>query len=392
MEPEVAELMMKYLVDDWGNPSSAHSFGRSIKNKIAEAREVVAGAVGAEPSEIYFTSGGTEADNLAIKGYAWGHRKANGGRIVTSTIEHPAVLETCKYLAKNGFDVVKVDVDEFAIVHPEKVAEHLDDHTVLVTIMHANNEVGTIQPIREIAALAKAKGIGVHTDAVQSFLKIPVDVNDLGVDLAAFSGHKVNGPKGVGACYIRKGTKMHPLQHGGHHERGMRAGTENVAGILAFAKAVEIGLARLEENAANTRRMRDELERRIRETIPHIRINGHREHRLPGTLNVSFECVEGEALLINMDMAGIALSTGSACSSGSLDPSHVLMAMGIPHEIIHGSLRFSFGHDNTMADVDYVMTHLPRIINTVRMISPLWDSVNQRPISLEEASANASTA
>ncbi|VAX16363.1 Cysteine desulfurase, partial [hydrothermal vent metagenome] len=345
LRPEALEAMLPYLKDMYGNPSSVHRFGRATKTRISEAREIIANAIGANPEEVYFTSGGTESNNLAIKGHVWADRKASGGHIITSTIEHPAVLEVCKYLSKNGFEITKVDVDSDAIVDPENVRKAIQDNTSLVTIMHANNEVGSIQPIKEIAAIAKEKGVVMHSDAVQSFLKIPVNVDDLSVDLLSLSGHKVNGPKGVGALYIRKGTAMRPLAHGGHHERGMRGGTENVAGIIGFAKTVEIGLAEMEDNSKRLKAMRDELQRRIAETIPNVKLNGHPEKRLPGTLNMSFECIEGEALLINLDMAGLAISTGSACSSGSLDPSHVLMAMGIPHEIIHGSLRFSFGHE-----------------------------------------------
>ncbi|MBI4667547.1 MAG: cysteine desulfurase NifS [Nitrospinae bacterium] len=387
--PKAIEAILPYLRDNFGNPSSAHSQGRAARAKISEAREIVAGAMGASPSEIFFTSGGTESDNLAVKGYAWANRKHGGGHIITSTIEHPAVLEPCKYLSKNGYEVTRVPVDAEALVNPESVREAITESTILVSIMSANNEVGSIQPVAEIAKIAREKGVAMHTDAVQSFLKVPFTVDELGVDLLSVSGHKVNALKGVGALYIRKGTKMHALAHGGHHERGIRAGTENVAGIVSFGEAVRIGKAELEKTAAHVKILRDELERRILETIPFTKVNGHREKRTPGTLNMSFECVEGEALLINLDMAGISISTGSACSSGSLEPSHVLTSMGIPHEIVHGSLRFSFGHENTMDDVDYVMTHLPRIINTIREISPLWDPKNQKVLTLEEVSGGA---
>ncbi|MBI5815412.1 MAG: cysteine desulfurase NifS [Nitrospinae bacterium] len=389
IHPEVLEAMLPYLKDNFGNPSSAHHHGRAVKAKIGEVREIVASALGAGPSEIYFTSGGTESDNLAVKGFAWANRKKGGGRVITSAIEHPAVLEPCKYLAKNGYDMVKLSVDASAIVSVEEVRDSIDENTVLVSVMHANNEVGSIQPVEEIAKAAKEKGVAVHTDAVQTFTKVPFTVDSLGVDLLSVSGHKVSAPKGVGALYARKGTKMHPLVHGGHHERGVRAGTENVAGIIGLGKAVELGMANLEKNAAHLKKLRDELERRVLDAIPFVRVNGHKKLRAPGTTNLSFECVEGEALLINLDMNGIAISTGSACSSGSLDPSHVLMAMGIPHEIIHGSLRFSFGHENTIEDVDYVMERLPGVINKIRDISPLWDSAKQRVISLEEASGGA---
>ncbi|MDH4183305.1 MAG: aminotransferase class V-fold PLP-dependent enzyme, partial [Nitrospinota bacterium] len=390
MRPEALEAMFPYLKDSFGNPSSAHQFGRPIKARIAEAREIIAAGIGAKPQEIYFTGGGTEADNLAIKGCAWANKSDDRRRLVTSSIEHPAALEAVRYLVKRqGFLSTVVNVDEYALVNPADVEAACGDDTILVTIMLANNEVGAIQPIGQIAQAAKSRGAYLHTDAVQAFCKIPINVDELGVDMLSLSSHKVNGPKGVGALYIRKGIKVDAINHGGHHERGMRAGTENVAGIIGFAKAAQLGLAEMEKSSAQYRMMRDELQKRIMEKIPFTRLNGPQERRLPNTLNMSFECVEGEALLINLDMLGIALSTGSACSSGSLEPSPVLTAMGIPAEVVHGSLRFSFGHFNTMADVDYVMAHLPRIINTIREISPLWDIKNQRPISLEDAAKGA---
>lgn len=385
--PEALEAMMPYLKEGYGNPSSAHTFGRAAKAKIGEAREIVADALGASPQEIYFTSGGTESDNLGIKGYAFSNRKKGGGHIITSVIEHPAVLETCKFLSKNGYELTKLGVNADALVDPVAVRDAINENTILVSIMHANNEVGSIQPIREIVNVAKEKGVAVHTDAVQSFLKTPFTVGDLGVDMLSVSGHKVNAPKGVGALYVRKGVKMTPLSHGGHHERSLRAGTENVTGIVAFAEAVRIGKANMEKNIQHLTVLRDEMEKRVMAAIPFVRINGKNAPRTPGTSNISFECVEGEALLINLDMRGIAISTGSACSSGSLEPSHVLTSMGIPHEIVHGSLRFSFGHQNTMDDVDYAMEHLPRVIETIRDISPLWDGKNRRVLSLEEVSA-----
>jgi cysteine desulfurase len=387
--PEALEAMLPYLKEGYGNPSSAHSFGRAAKTRIGEAREIVADALGASPQEIYFTSGGTESDNLGIKGYALANRKKGGGHIITSVIEHPAVLEPCKFLSKNGYELTKLGVDSDALVDPTAVRDAINENTILVSIMHANNEVGSIQPIREIVNAAKEKGVAVHTDAVQSFLKMPFTVGALGVDMLSVSGHKVNAPKGVGALYVRKGVKMTPLSHGGHHERSLRAGTENVAGIVAFAEAVKIGKANMEKNIRHLTALRDEMEKRVMAAIPFVRINGKNAPRTPGTSNISFECVEGEALLINLDMNGIAISTGSACSSGSLEPSHVLTSMGIPHEIVHGSLRFSFGHQNTMEDVDYAMERLPRVIETIRDISPLWDGKNKRAMSLEEVSVGA---
>ena len=389
--PEVIEAMAPYYSESWGNPSSVHYAGRPLKVKLAEARETIASAISADPSEIYFTSGGTEADNIAIIGYAMANKKHGGGHIITSTIEHPAVLETTKFLSKNGYDVTRVEVEENGKIHPAKVATAFRDNTILVTIMSANNETGVIQEIEEVVGHATERSVFVHTDAVQSFLKVPIDVKMMGVEMLSISSHKVNGPKGVGALYIRKGTKVHPLFHGGHHEREIRPGTENVAGIIGFAKAVEIGVAELNKTNSHVAKLRDELEKRIKETIPSVRVNGSVNSRLPGTTNISFECIEGEALLINLDMCGIAISTGSACSSGSLDPSHVLMAMGIPHEIIHGSLRFSFGYENTMDDVDYVMKHLPKIVKTIRDMSPIWDPVAEKPISLADAAKGAKT-
>ncbi|HJM82595.1 MAG TPA: cysteine desulfurase NifS [Nitrospinota bacterium] len=386
VHPKVIEAMLPFFKDGFGNPSSGHAYGRFVKNKISESREIVANAIGAEPSEIIFTSGGTEADNIAICGSAAGHtKKTDRTRLVTTTIEHPAVLETVKHLAKNGYEARYMPVDNEALVNPDSLNDMINNETAIVSVMHANNEVGTIQPIREISEIAKSYGALMHTDAVQTFTKIPINVDDVGVDLLSLSGHKINGPKGIGALYIRKGSKIKPIIHGGHHEFGLRAGTENVAGIIGLAEAVRIGIENLVEDANHAQKMRDELEKRITKTIPFVRLNGHREKRIPNTLNMSFECVEGEALLINLDMAGIAISTGSACSSGSLDPSHVLLAMGIPHEIVHGSLRFSFGPTNTIEDIDYVMTHLPRIIDMVRQISPLWDSDNGKVLTVEEA-------
>lgn len=390
MRAEVFEAMAPYLTESFGNPSSPHGFGRPVKARIAEAREVIAAAIGAKPQEIYFTGGGTEADNLAIKGCAWAHRSDDKYRLVTSAIEHPAVLEVVKYLAKRqGFVSNIVGVDGEAMVNPDEVEEVCGESTLLVSVMYANNEVGAVQPVSKIAQVAKKHGAFFHTDAVQALCKIPVNVDELGVDMMSLSSHKINGPKGVGALYIRQGVKIDALSHGGHHERSMRAGTENVAGIIGFAKAAELGVAQMEKDSVHLKAMRDKLQEQITNQIPHVRLNGPVEPRLPNTLNMSFECVEGEALLINLDMVGIAISTGSACSSGSLDPSHVLMAMGIPIEVIHGSLRFSFGHDNTMEDVEYVMKHLPRIINTVREISPLWDNKNQKPLTVDEASEGA---
>ena len=373
---------MPYLKESYGNPSSGHWFGRSVRARLDDAREQVAAIISADPSEIVFCGSGTESDNMALKGAAWNHPADNSWQVVTDAVEHPAVLNSVKHLGKNGYRATVVSVDEHAVVKIDELREKLDDKTAIVSVMHGNNEVGTVQPLKEITEIVKSSGILMHTDAIQSVGKIPVDVSELGVDLLSFSGHKIHGPKGLGALYIRKGTKLKPLITGGHHERGRRAGTENVPGIIGMGKACELAMKNLERNSAHVAELRDELQRRIFREIPSLRLNGHPTERLPNTFNVSVVSVEGETLLIQCDMKGIALSTGSACSSGSLDPSHVLIAMGIPHEVIHGSLRFSFGPDNTMEDVSYIMEHLPGIVATARAISPLWGE--NGPIPLEE--------
>lgn len=371
LRPEVLEAMLPFYKDLFGNPSSVHQFGRSVKVKVEEARARLAALIGADPSEIVFTSGGSESDNFAIKGVAFGSKS---GHIITSQIEHPAVLSTCKSLQKMGYSITYIPVDSFGMVDPDQARAAIRPDTLIISIHHANNEVGTIQPIEEIARIAHEKGIFFHTDAVQSLGKLPINVKKMDVDLLSVSAHKLNGPKGVGALYIRSGLKkMAPLIDGGHHERHRRAGTENAAGIVGFGKACEIAGAHLESEAARITSLRDRLYKNLSEKISHTALNGHPSKRLPTTLNMGFEFVEGESLLINLDLQGVAVSTGSACSSGSLEPSHVLTAMGIPHEKIHGSLRFSFGHDNTEEDVDYVSEILPPIVRRIREISPLWD-------------------
>lgn len=367
LHPDVVDAMMPFLKEDFGNPSSIHQFGRKVKVKIDEAREKVAAAIGADPSEIVFTSGGSESDNFAIKGYAWANKKNGGGHIITSSIEHPAVLDTCRYLAKNGYRITCLPVNEYGIVNPSDVEGAIERDTILISIHHSNNEMGTIEPIEEINKVAKDKGITMHTDAVQSFGKIPLNVNDLGVDLLSISAHKLYGPKGIGAIYIRKGVKkMHPLINGGYQEKERRAGTENVAGIIGFGKACEIAAKNMKDESARLSAMRDKLQNLIIEKIPHVKLNGRPDKRLPNTLNMSFKYTEGEALIINLDLAGVAVSTGSACSSGMPRLSHVLSAMGMPNEVVNGSLRFSFGSENTMDDVNYVMEVLPPIVKRVR--------------------------
>lgn len=362
--------MLPYFRDSYGNASSIHSFGRNARAAVEEARERVAHLLRADESEVYFTSGGTESDNTAIKGIAYA-RPNKGNHLIASKIEHHAVLHACMFLEKNGFKVTYLPVDSYGLVDPEEAEEAITDRTILITLMHANNEVGTIQPIAEIGRIARAHGIPFHTDAVQSVGKIPVDVNAMQVDLLSLSGHKVYGPKGVGVLYIRKGTRILPLMHGGHHERNRRPGTENVPGIVGLGKAVQLAEAGVEVHAQGVREVRDALERRIMEGIEHVFRNGHPTERLPVTSNLSFASVEGESLILSLDMKGVAVASGSACTSGSLEPSHVLTAMGVPPELAQSSLRFSLGRDNTLADVDYIMDVLPGIVERLRAMSPL---------------------
>ncbi|MDI3540676.1 MAG: cysteine desulfurase [Thermosediminibacterales bacterium] len=371
---EVLEEMMPYLTERFGNPSSIYSYGREAKKAIEEAREKVAKAIGADPLEIYFTGSGTEADNWAIIGTAFANRN-KGNHIITSSIEHHAVLHTCEYLEKQGFSVTYLPVDEFGMVKLETLKKSINDRTILVTIMHANNEIGTIQPIKEIGEFLKEKDITFHTDAVQTVGKIPVNVKDLKVDMLSLSAHKIYGPKGIGALYIRKGIKIQPYIHGGAQERKRRAGTENVAGIVGLGKAIELAISNMEGQREYLTSLRDKLIKGIQEKIPYVRINGHPTQRLPHNVNMCFEFIEGESLLLNLDMKGICASSGSACTSGSLEPSHVLLAIGLPHEIAHGSLRLTLGKDNTQEDVDYILEVLPQIVNKLRDMSPLF---NQR--------------
>lgn len=375
VDPEVASTMMTYYTEKYGNPSSVHGFGREVKQALEQARGQVAELIGAEPSEITFTSGGTEADNLAILGTAEALRK-KGKHIITSCIEHHAVLETCEHLEKNGFDLTVIPVDEEGIISVEEVRKAIRPDTILITVMHANNEVGSIQPIAEIGKAAKEHGIVFHVDAVQSLGKIPINVEEMKVDLLTVSSHKIYGPKGVGALYIRKGVRIVPLVYGGGQERKRRSGTENTPGIIGFGKACELAGQRMADDAEKQRKLRDRLMNGIQERIEFVKINGPvGEKRLPNNVNVSIRYVEGESLLLSLDMLGIAASSGSACTSGSLDPSHVLLSMGLIHEIAHGSLRFSLGRQNTEEDIDYVLEQLPKIVERLRMMSPLYDQV-----------------
>ena len=370
VSPEVLEAMLPYFTQCFGNPSSIHSTGRDARRVVDAARKQVAAAIGAQPQEIYFTAGGSESDNWAIKGTAFA-KKSRGNHIITSAIEHHAVLHTCAWLEKQGFEVTYLPVDEFGRVRVEDVEKAITDKTILITIMAANNEIGTIQPIAEIGKLAHDKGILFHTDAVQAIGAMPIDVNAMHIDMLSMSGHKFHGPKGIGALYIRKGVKIDQYLHGGAQERGQRAGTENLAGIVGMGKAIEIATQHLEENARRLTALRDKLIDGILAEIPDVRLNGHRTQRLPNNVNVSVRYVEGEALLLRLDLAGIAGSSGSACTSGSLDPSHVLLAIGLPHEIAHGSLRLSLGTDTTEAEIDEVLDKLPGIVKNLRDMSPL---------------------
>lgn len=375
VDSEVAQLMMTYYTEKYGNPSSVHGFGREAKEALEKAREQVATLIGAQPTEITFTSGGTEADNLAILGTVEAQRK-KGKHIITSAVEHHAVLETCEFLEKNGFDLTVIPVNDEGLLNPQDIANAIRPDTILITIMHANNEVGTIQPIAEIGKIARDKGVTFHVDAVQSLGKIPIDVKEMNIDLLTISSHKIYGPKGVGALFIRKGVRIVPLVHGGGQEKKRRSGTENTPGIIGFGKACELAGERMAEEEEKLKVLREQLMDGILERIPYVKVNGPRgDNRLPNNVNVSIRYVEGEALLLSLDMMGIAASSGSACTSGSLDPSHVLLAMGLPHEIAHGSLRFSLGRQNSSEDIEYVLEQLPKIVERLRMMSPLYDEI-----------------
>jgi len=373
IKKEVVDAMMPYLTEHFGNPSSVHGFGRDVKKAIDESRMTIAKAINAAPEDIFFTGGGSESDNMAIKGIAFAY-KDKGNHIITSKIEHHAVLHTCEYLEKHhGFEVTYLDVDKDGIISLDELSAAISDKTILITIMQANNEIGTVQPVKEIAQLAREKGVFFHTDAVQALGNIEIDVKDMGVDLMSFTAHKIYGPKGIGALYMRKGIKLHPLIHGGSQERKKRAGTENVAGIVAFAKAVELATKDIQGHANRQMQLRDHLIDSVLSRIPHTRLNGHRQKRLPGNANFCFEFIEGESILLSLDLLGVAASSGSACTSGSLDPSHVLMALGLPHEIAHGSLRLTIGDMTTREDIDFVVDNLEKIVIRLRELSPLYD-------------------
>ena len=376
IKKEVLDEMMPYLTEQYGNPSSVYTLGGLSKRAIEDSREKVAKAIGADKREIYFTGGGSESDNWAIKGVAYAN-SSKGNHIITSKIEHHAVLHTCEYLQKNGFDVTYLDVDEYGLVDLEELKNAITDKTILISIMFANNEIGTIQPIKEIGQIAKEKGVYFHTDAVQAVGHLKIDVKDLNIDLLTMSAHKFYGPKGVGALYIKQGVKIDLLISGGAQERRRRAGTENVAGIVGMGKAIELAYSNLEESNARLIKLRDSLIEKINKNIKYTKLNGHPTKRLPGNVNICFEFIEGESLLLSLDMEGIAGSSGSACTSGSLDPSHVLLSIGLSHEIAHGSLRLSLGDFNTEEEVDYVVEKLVTIVERLRKMSPLYDRIKE---------------
>ena len=370
--PEVVDAMLPYFTEHYGNPSSVYGFAAANKEVVASQREVIAGALGAAPNEIYFTAGGSESDNWALIAAAEAYG-AKGKHIITSKIEHHAILHTCEYLEKRGFEITYLDVDENGIVNLAQLRQAIREDTILISVMYANNEIGTIQPIQEIGAIAREHGILFHTDAVQAFGQIPINVDACYIDMLSASGHKLNGPKGIGFLYIRKGVKIRSFIHGGAQERRRRAGTENVPGIVGFGKAVERAVSTMEERTAKEIEMRDYLIQRIETEIPFCRLNGDRQKRLPNNVNFSFQFIEGESLLIMLDMKGICASSGSACTSGSLDPSHVLLAIGLPHEIAHGSLRMTLNEEITKEDLDYVVDSLKEIIQNLRNMSPLYE-------------------
>ena len=381
--PEVVEAMLPYFTENYGNPSSVYGFASANKEVITRQRETIAGVLGAKANEIYFTAGGTESDNWALTAAAEAYA-SKGKHIITSRIEHHAILHTCEYLAKRGYEVTYLDVDENGLVDPAAVEAAIRPDTILVSIMFANNEIGTIQPIREIGEITHRHGVLFHTDAVQAFAQVPINVDECHIDMLSASGHKLNGPKGIGFLYIRKGVKIRSFIHGGAQERKRRAGTENVPGIVGLGKAVELAAADMEGRTAKERELRDYMIRRIEEEIPYCRLNGDREKRLPNNVNFSFQYIEGESLLIMLDMKGICASSGSACTSGSLDPSHVLLAIGLPHEIAHGSLRLTLGADTTKEDLDYTVDCLKGIVEQLRSMSPLYEDFMKKKESAEK--------
>lgn len=380
VRPEVVEAMLPYFTEIYGNASAVYDFGQKCKQAIEDARETIGSSIGTKASNIYFTAGGSESDNWALKGVAEVY-KDKGKHIITTKIEHHAILHTCAYLEQQGYEVTYLDVDADGLVSPEDVKKAIRPDTILISVMFANNEIGTIEPIEEIGAIAHEHGILFHTDAVQAYAQVPIDVEKMHIDLLSASGHKLNGPKGIGFLYIRQGLKLKSFIHGGAQERKRRAGTENVPGIVGLGKAVEIAMATMDERIKKESELRDYLIARIEDEIPFAKLNGHRVKRLPNNINFCFRFIEGESMLIMLDMAGICGSSGSACTSGSLDPSHVLLAIGLPHEIAHGSLRLTLSDEITKDQLDYVVDHLKEIVAKLRSMSPLYEDYAKKHLS-----------
>ena len=372
VKPEVLDAMLPYFTEKFGNPSSIYSISSENKKAITDAREVIAKTINTTPENIYFTAGGSESDNWALKATADAYA-SKGKHIITTKIEHHAILHTCEYLETKGFEITYLDVDENGLVKLDELTAAIRPDTILISVMFANNEIGTIEPIAEIGKIAHEHGVLFHTDAVQAYTQVPIDVEAMNIDMMSTSGHKINGPKGIGFLYIRKGVKIKSFLHGGAQERHRRAGTENVTGIIGLAKAAEIATANMKERTAEEIKVRDHLIERIEKEIPYAKLNGDRVKRLPNNVNFSFQFVEGESMLILLDSKGICASSGSACTSGSLDPSHVLLAIGLPHEIAHGSLRLTISDQITMEDADYVVDNLKEIVNHLREMSPLYE-------------------
>lgn len=376
-KPEVVDAMLPYFSELYGNPSSVYEFASQNKKALDDARNTIANAIGAETAEIYFTGGGTEADNWALIATAEAYA-SKGNHIITSKIEHHAILHTCEYLQKRGYEITYIDVDENGLVKLDQLEKAIRPTTILISIMFANNEIGTIQPIKDIGAIAKKHKVLFHTDAVQAFGQVDINVSEMGIDMLSASAHKLNGPKGIGFLYIKKGIKIRSFIHGGAQERGRRAGTENVPFAVGFGKAVEMAMATMKERTKQEIELREYLIKRVLTEVPYTRLNGHRTSRLPNNVNFSFQFIEGESLLIMLDMSNICASSGSACTSGSLDPSHVLLAIGLPHEIAHGSLRLTLSEDNTMEEIDYTVEKTKEIVDKLRKMSPLYEDFVRR--------------
>lgn len=377
VRPEVLDAMLPYFTEKYGNPSSVYTFASRNKDVINVSRDIIADSIGAKPEEIFFTGGGSESDNWALKAAAEAYSE-KGRHIITTKIEHHAILHTCQYLEKQGFDVTYLDVDEKGMVDTDRLEASIRPDTILISVMAANNEIGTIEPVSRIGAIAHEHGILFHTDAVQAYGQIPLDVNAMNIDMLSCSGHKLNGPKGVGFLYVRSGVKIGSFIHGGQQERGRRAGTENVPGIVGMGKAAEMAVLSMNERMGRETEIRDHMIRRIMAEIPYSRLNGHESERLPNNINISFQFVEGETILIMLDMAGICASAGSACTSGSVDPSHVLTAIGLPKEISHGAVRLTLGYENTMEEGDFVVDNLKRIVENLRNMSPAYQDFIKR--------------